>query len=288
MHAAVGERAPHDAGLAVDPVLVPQPVRRLVDEEDAPAGRQEAAPGRPRTRSNRLGGHVGQEEAEEDDVVVVGRPPWRRRRPPDSSMPRSPTLARLSSSISGEASVTTSSSACSARRPVHWPVPAASSRTRPRGSKAAQRVADRDRRASANGSPSGRGGGVVLRRAGAVVGDLLVEQLAVGRTSATLRGHPERDGRRDGGGGQRQGLARRERRVAGEELGRRARDGGEDDAAPASSPARARSAPWRRAAAACGSRPRSGRRGRPTAAGSGSAAGWSLAPEASTRLTTPW
>ena len=58
----------------------------LVDEEDAPAGRQGGRPGRPRRRRTARG-HVREEEAEEDDVDrATARARWHRR-------PRSVTLA---------------------------------------------------------------------------------------------------------------------------------------------------------------------------------------------------
>ncbi len=70
------------------------------------------------------------------------------------TLDRSPTFDRLSSSISGEESVTSRSSAMSASRPVHWPVPAAISSTRLPG--ATSRTAERMASAwTAYGSPSG-------------------------------------------------------------------------------------------------------------------------------------
>src|SRR6187402_1719187 len=58
----VGQRAPHDAGRLVDPVLAPQEVSTLIDEEDAPVRRQETLQEAPeRLEATRR--DVGQEEA---------------------------------------------------------------------------------------------------------------------------------------------------------------------------------------------------------------------------------
>jgi hypothetical protein len=70
MHRSVAQRPPHDVAVRVDPVLLPQPVCGLVDEDRAPCRRQQALHDAPEGRETARR-HVGQEEAEEDDVVGV-------------------------------------------------------------------------------------------------------------------------------------------------------------------------------------------------------------------------
>ena len=126
--------------------------------------------------------------------------------------------------------MTTSSSAKSASRPVHWPVPAASSRTRPRGSNARSAVADAVGIGGERVVLRTRRGGVVLGGAGAVVGDLLVDQLAVvGGHQRRSAGTPSVTAAATVAVASASAWPGRERAVAAEQLGGRARDGGEDE-----------------------------------------------------------
>ncbi len=69
---SVRQRAPDDATRLVDPVLAPRLMDALVDEQDPPARRQEAVQDAPERRE-RPRRHMGEEEAEEDRVVSVRR-----------------------------------------------------------------------------------------------------------------------------------------------------------------------------------------------------------------------
>jgi hypothetical protein len=70
MDRPVEQWAAHHSRLLVHPVLAPQEVATLVDEEDSPAGSQQALQEAPE-RLEVAHRDMGEEEAEEDDVVVV-------------------------------------------------------------------------------------------------------------------------------------------------------------------------------------------------------------------------
>src|SRR5687767_3061354 len=283
MHAAIREGSPHNAGLLIDPVLLPQPVRCLVDEEDAAAGRQEAAQDAPE-RLETARGHVGQEEAEEHHVLVVRRLHGEGIGHPilDGPLPHlGPVeLKHLWRGIGDDELVGVLGQKAGPLAGAGSQLEDATARLeRP------QRVADAIRTVC-EGVVLGRGGGVVLRGAFAVVGDLLVDELLVrhqrrsaGTPSVTAaatvavasaRAWPEESA-----------ASPPKSWVAA--LGMAARISGTRVQPSTSTVGAVAPGNLSMRVATAVSTPRNAERSRIRIT-----AGWSLAPEASTRLTTPW